>query len=662
MHELLWIPKEELIRSANIYHFTNWLSDRTGIKFSSYQELHNWSVNEIEKFWELFLEYSLIIYSGNYNKVLNSFKMPGAKWFEGIKLNYAENILEKNYNGTAIKFLTEDANADTSENYKYEYSFDELKIEVSKCANALRKIGIKKGDKVAGYISNVPEAVIACLACASIGAVWSSASPDFGLDALADRLSQINPVIVFASSNYVYNGKIRSTEKVLIKLKKKIPSVQKIITVPFHKGEINNRNIDLTWTDFLNNNNARAIEYEQLDFDHPLFIMFSSGTTGIPKCIVHGTGGTLIQHIKEHLLHCNIKSGDKLLYYTTTGWMMWNWQLSALASGAAIYLYEGSPAYPNLFSIWETADKNSLTHFGTSGRYIETCMKGGLPAKTFNERMFTKLRSVLYTGSPLSGKGYKWIYDTIKKDLHLAGISGGTDIISCFVLGSPALPVYAGKIQCKGLAVDAAAYDETGNEIINKPGELVCRKPIPSMPVQFLNDPDTERYYNSYFAAYPGVWTHGDYIEFDEKGNSIIYGRSDATLNPGGVRIGCAEIYSSLDELQYIKGAVAAGWIPPNQPDEIIILFVVLDKQNNLEEKTINEIKSVILKKNSPRHIPKHIFEISGVPVTRSGKPVELSIKAVLAGKEAANKNALDNPEILKEVETYRQKLLALYK
>ncbi|MBU2492114.1 MAG: acetoacetate--CoA ligase [Bacteroidetes bacterium] len=661
MHELLWTPKEKYIQSTNIYHFTKLLSANTGITFNDYNDLHNWSVNDLENLWEIFLKYSGIIYSGEYKKVLSSYKMPGVKWFEGIKLNYAENIFEKNYNGTAVKFLTEGYEHNFNSEYQYEYSFEELKNETFKCAGALINSGIKKGDIVAGYISNVPEAIIACLACASIGAVWSSASPDFGLEALVDRFSQINPKIVFASSNYLYNGKIRSSKKVIIELKKKVPSINKIVVVPFHSGDLYKSDTDIVWEEFLSKNVVEKNNYEMRDFNDPLFIMFSSGTTGVPKCILHSLGGTLLQHKKEHLLHCDIKQGDRLLYFTTTGWMMWNWQLSALASGAAIYLYEGSPAYPNLQSIWEKVDANNITHFGTSGRYIETCMKSEIKDHSFGGLEFNNLRSVFYTGSPLSAEGYKWIYSEIKKDLHFAGISGGTDIISCFVLGNPALPVYAGKIQCKGLGIDAAAFDEDGNEIINKPGELICRKPVPSMPIGFLNDSNGKKYLDSYFAGYPGVWTHGDYIEFDKNGNSVIYGRSDATLNPGGVRIGCAEIYSALDELLYIKGAAAVGWNPPGQLDEIIILFVVLNDNLILEDKFSEEIKKVIQKKRSSRHVPKFIFQISSLPVTRSGKPVELGIKAVLSGKEVKNRTALDNPEVLNEIELFGNQLLKYY-
>ncbi len=660
--EILWRPSDSRIKNSNMTHFTLWLSEKVGRKFPDYASLHKWSVENIESFWEHFVQYTDIIHSQKYRQVLDSHKMPGAKWFDGMCLNFAENILGRDFQGVAIKYQIEpgDAKHHYESHFAGQITFDQLKKLVARCARGLKQAGVKTGDRVAGYVANVPEAMVACLACASLGVTWSSASPDFGLEALCDRFAQVQPRLIFASTHYRYNGKIFRTDKIVSQLHKHLPSVETIVSIPYPVDEAHLMG-DISWDEFLGEDDDPALHFEQVDFNHPLFILFSSGTTGAPKCLIHGTGGTLIQHRKELQLHCDLKRGDFLLYFTTCGWMMWNWQLSALSLGVTIGLYDGNPGYPELSTIWKWVDQNRVTHFGTSGRYIESCMKAQPPIKPGSLGEFKNLRSIFYTGSPLSKNGYRWIYNVVKKDVHLAGISGGTDIISCFVLGNPNLPVRAGEIQCKGLGVDVVAFDENGQEIVGQPGELVCRQPLPSMPLGFLNDPENKKYLEAYFNVYPGVWRHGDYVEFTRHGGVIIYGRSDATLNPGGVRIGSAEIYSALDHLDFVQGAVVVGWVPPNQSDEVVVLFVVLPENVTLNEDHKKMIRQTIREKCSPRHVPAHIFQIREVPVTRSGKTVELSVKAILNGKTVANRSALANPQVLDEFEQIRKTLVSKY-
>ena len=651
MTQPLWRPEGNRIRNSKMTAFAHHLENQYGLHFSDYTALHKWSIDNLEQFWQTYLTYSHIKTSGAYQKVLNQKKMPGTEWFEGLSLNFAENLL-RNHTGKAITSIVEGSEPK-------EITFDDLKKLVARCARSLRETGVMPGDRVAGYVANVPEAIIASLACAALGATWGSASPDFGLTALADRFRQVSPKIVFASTHYQYGGKLFRTDRVMQKIRNEVPGIEQIVSIPYPVADPHIEG-DLDWNQFLGPDNDPTLEFDALPFNHPLYILFSSGTTGAPKCMVHAAGGTLLQHKKELQLHCNITAASRLLYFTTCGWMMWNWQLSALSLGANICLYDGSPGYPDLTTLWRVVDELGITHFGTSGRFIETCMKSQPPLRPREFANFRKLESILYTGSSLSQKGFRWIYQNVKKDVHLGGISGGTDIISCFVLGNPNLPVYAGEIQCKGLGVDVVAFDEGGEPTSGQPGELVCRQPIPSMPVEFLNDPGGHKYYQAYFNTYPGVWRHGDYVEFTERGGIIVHGRSDASLNPGGVRIGSAEIYAALEDIHEIAGAVVTGWVPAGQNDEVIVLFVVMQSKKILVAEIEEKIRKTVREKMSPRHVPRHIFAISGIPVTRSGKTVELSVKAILAGKPVPNRNALANQEVLLEIETIRQKLLKL--
>jgi acetoacetyl-CoA synthetase len=662
MAEVLWQPSEERIRHSRMTAFTAWLSQRVGRTFADYQALHQWSIDHLEDFWEAFLEFTGLIVHTPHQQVLSARVMPGARWFSGMQLNFAENILARDFAGPAIVACVEPA-AGTSPSDGLSgriYTFEQLRRLVARCARGLRAAGIGPGDRVAGYVANVPEAIVACLACASLGATWSSASPDFGLAALCDRFTQVAPKVVFASTHYRYNGRTYRTDAVVKALHQHLPSLQTIVSIPYPVDEAECVG-DVAWEEFLGPDDAPELTFTPVPFDHPLYILFSSGTTGAPKCIVHGTGGTLLQHRKELDLHSDLRPGDGLLYFTTCGWMMWNWQLSALSLGVTLYLYDGNPGYPEVPALWRIVDALEVTHFGTSGRYIESCMKQQPAVAPGSLGAMAKLRTVLYTGSPLSAGGFRWVYDTVKRDVHLAGICGGTDIISCFILGNPNLPVRAGEIQCKGLGVDVVALDEDGHPVVGKPGELVCRQPLPCMPLGFLNDPDGRRYRQTYFDVYPGLWRHGDYVEFTPSGGAIVYGRSDATLNPAGVRIGSAELYAALDAVPEVTGAVAVGWTPPEQSDEVIVLCVVPAPGHHLDQSLEQKIRRTIRQQTSPRHVPHHIFAISEVPVTRSGKPVELSVKAILTGRTIANREALANPQVLQEFERIREQLLQRY-
>ena len=552
-------------------------------------------------------------------------------------MNFAENLLRIRSEKPAIHFKGEGQAVQT-------LSYNELFDEVEKLASALRKIGIQQGDRVAGFMPNMPETIIAMLATASIGAIWSSSSPDFGIKGVLDRFTQIEPKVLFAANGYYYNGKKFDSLEKLNSILDQLPSVNRVVVTPYTESnpDISSVKNGILWDNF-KDSNPSPLKFEQLPFQHPLYIMYSSGTTGLPKSIVHGAGGTLIQHLKELRLHSNIYQDDTIFYFTTCGWMMWNWLVSNLAIGAAIVLYDGSPFQPNSNAMWDMVDELEITHFGTSAKYIEACRQKGLnPIKTHS---LESMRTIFSTGSPLVEESFDYVYNHIKKEIQLASISGGTDIISCFAGGNPTLPVYRGELQSITLGMDVAAYNPEGNPIQNEKGELVCRKAFPSMPIHFWNDPNGEKYHQAYFDVLPGIWYHGDYIEINDHGGVQIFGRSDATLNPGGVRIGTAEIYRVVDTFDEVEDSLVVGqkW----KDDERVILFIKLNKKCILTENLTKQIKQSIRNNCSPRHVPAIVLETKDIPYTINGKKVEIAVKKIIHGHTVANKDALANPESL---------------
>ena len=638
---ILWQPHSEQIDQANMTKFMRFVNKEYGNSFSDYFELYNWSVKKIEEFWEAVWKYSGIIHSSEYEFVLDERKMPGARWFGGAKLNFAENLLR--YKDDKLALISYRENNPT-----LKLTYKELYRLVSACASGLKKLGLKKGDRVAGFVTNIPETVIAMLAVTSIGAIWSSCSPDFGIQGVFDRFDQIEPKILFAIESYCYNGKLINCNEKIVQISEKISSIEHVIKIAAFNDFSDKNNSKLTVSKFINFNKlldftAKKISFEQLPFDHPVYIMYSSGTTGLPKCIIHGAGGTLLQHYKEHVLHTNLKREDIITYFTTCGWMMWNWLVSALQVGATIFQFDGSPSYPNLKILWQQIEKEKITVFGTSPKFLTTCQKSDMEPKT--EFDLSCLKVILSTGSPLTNENFIWVYEKVKKNVQLSSISGGTDIISCFMLGNPVLPVYKGEIQCRGLGMKVQVFDKNGKSIQNEKGELVCTEPFPSMPVYFWNDPDNKKYKGAYFNKFPEVWTHGDYIKIIENGGIIVYGRSDATLNPGGVRIGTAEIYRIVESMNEIADSIVVG--QKLNGDTIVILFVVLNENVSLLPELIENIKMNIRKNATPRHVPSKIFQVGEIPRTISGKKVEVAVTKIINGESVENRDSLINPKSL---------------
>ena len=640
MKEPIWRPSSERIANSNLTSYQKLLSDNYALKFTDFKQLYQWSISDIPKFWESIWKYADVVHSRSYERINEGSQMLGNRWFSGAKLNYAENLLRRMDDTPAIISWNESGD-------KRQLTFRELRTQVAACAAALRANGVVAGDRVAAYMPNVPEAVIMMLATTSIGAIWSSCSPDFGLQGVLDRFQQIEPKILLSVDSYSYHGKVIDRSETLKQIVAGLPGVKRVVISArkfLTTGAANPKLID--WSEFVQSSETEPT-FAQLDFDHPIYILYSSGTTGAPKCIVHGAGGTLLQHFKEHALHTDLKPGDILSYFTTCGWMMWNWLVGALFHGVTIFLYDGSPAHPDLSTLWNAIDEEKINVFGTSPKFLQASEGTGLSPR--KSHRLDSLKAILSTGSPLPDLSFDWVYREVKSDVQLASISGGTDIVSCFMLGAPTLPVYRGEIQTRGLGMRVEAYSDDGKPIASEVGELVCTAPFPSRPVQFWNDPDGIKYKSAYFEHFPEIWRHGDFIKITDTGGVIVYGRSDATLNRGGVRIGTAEIYGPVEALPEVEDSLVVERRVGATSE--VVLFVVLASGQMLTEDLIQNIRRAVREQESPRHVPDKILQITDVPRTISGKKVELAVARILNGQPVTNREVLADPNSLNQFE-----------
>ena len=639
MDQPLWEPSPARKAASNMTAFFRQAEADWGIKLRDFEAAHRWSVENREQFWSSIWSFCGVVASEKGNRVLvDGDKMPGAKFFPDARLNFAENLLR--HRGPEPAMIFQGENGD-----RRALSRDATYDLVARLSQALKAHGIKPGDRIAAYLPNIPEAVIAMLATTSRGGVWSSCSPDFGVRGVLDRFGQIEPRILFAVDGYHYAGKRIDTRPRLAEILAELPTVEKVVIIPFLEPapELASVPKAVALGDFIAPFKAGPIAFEQVAFNDPLYILFSSGTTGVPKCIVHGVGGTLLKHLSEHMLHTDEKPGDRLFYFTTLGWMMWNWLVSGLASGATLLLFDGSPFHPNEAVLFDFAEREGMTIFGTSAKYIDALSKTGYVPKDHHD--LSRLKTMTSTGSPLVAEGFEFVYQSIKADLALASISGGTDLCGCFVLGNPLAPVWRGEIQAPALGIAVAVFNEAGEPVTQEKGELVCTKPFPAMPIRFWNDPDGAKYHAAYFDRFPNIWCHGDYAEITAHGGMIISGRSDATLNPGGVRIGTAEIYRQVEQIQDVMESIVIGqdW----DSDVRVVLFVRLRPGLPLDAPLIDKIRRRIRENASPRHVPAKVIQVTDIPRTRSGKIVELAVRDVVHGRPVKNVEALDNPQAL---------------
>jgi acetoacetyl-CoA synthetase len=640
---LLWEPKEEFKAGTALARYMRWLSDERGVHVPSYPELWQWSVDDLDEFWASIWDFFEVRAEAPYERILGKREMPGAEWCPGARLSYAEHVFrDRDESAVAIRHASE--LRDLSE-----LTWGQLKSLTARIAGGLRELGVGPGDRVVAYLPNIPEAMAAFFACASVGAVWSSCSPDFGVRSVVDRFAQIEPKVLLAVDGYRYNGRDFDRMDVVAALEGEIPSLEHTVVLPYLDSapELGRLSKGLGFEELLERGDGVELEFEQLPFDHPLWVLYSSGTTGLPKAIVQSQGGILLEHLKKLNLHLDAREGDRVFWFSTTGWMMWNFLAGVLLTPASIVLYDGSPGHPDLGVLWDLAERAGVTCFGTSAAYIASCMKEGIEPGA--GRDLSALRSVGSTGSPLSPEGFQWVYDHVGADTWLFSTSGGTDVCTAFVGGCPLLPVYLGELQARSLGADVHAFDEDGNEVVGQVGELVISQPMPSMPVYFWNDPDGERLRESYFATYPGVWRHGDWIEITERGTAIIHGRSDSTINRGGIRMGTSEIYRAVLGIDEIVDALVVD-VPREGEESWMPLFVVLRDGAALDDDLTRQIARRVREECSPRHVPNDVFAIAEVPRTLSGKVLEVPVKRILMGtppERAASRDSLQNPAAL---------------
>jgi acetoacetyl-CoA synthetase len=641
--QLLWQPSAEAVEGALVTQFAQQLVRKHRLELNNYAEFHDWSVENPEIFWPEVWDFCGVIASRKGSSVLvDGDKMPGARWFPDARLNFAENLMRRGDRGDALVLWDE-------RGFNRRISYSDLTSEVSRAVQALKALGLRSGDRAAAFIPNIPEAAIFALAAISQGIVWSSCSPDFGVEGVLERFGQIEPKVLFCADGYRYNGEEHDSLQRVAEIVDKLPTVRKVVVVPHLDNGVDVSDVPkaVRLDEWLRRYQPAAIDFAQLPFNHPLFILFTSGTTGKPKCIVHGAGGSLLQALKMYKLHADVRPGDRYFYYCTANWVVWNILFCGLAAEASLMLYDGSPFARNGKILFDYAEKERITHFGTSAKFIDAISKRGLRPRDTHD--FASLRLVMSTGSPLAPESFDYVYDSIKEDVCLASISGGTDIMGAFVEASLVLPVYRGELQVRSLGMAVEVFDENGNSVVERKGELVCTKPFPSMPLGFWNDSGGERYHAAYFDKYPNVWCHGDWCELTERGTMLIYGRSDATLNPGGVRIGTAEIYRVVERIDEVEESVAIGQLwPPDKPtDTRVVLFVKLREGKGLEPALEERIRQDIRKHASPRHVPAKIVQVYDIPRTKNGKVVELAVKAAVHGMPVGSTDALANPEAL---------------